>query len=264
VSETYATTELKAVVKDLLDSYIVGVKDISYTAGDLVSTGFTADELKFNSDTQSAIKTCADIAGSREWGVDKDRKFFFKERNSLPGFWFVLGKNITKFQEDQSFKEIINRAIVQGGDTAGVPYTKTYDSAQSQLKYGRRDKVIQNSAIKTDDVSAQFAASIFSEYGDVVRKASCSIAGLVQRIEATIPIPLFVLKSAPAIRYGQQKYGTFLYSGVIARQINRISYKIDSGRNMTIDLDLGFFRPSQAEMIKRLEYNLEQLRSSKL
>lgn len=261
---SYTSQEISVIIKGLLTNYILANTDITYDNSDIDATSFTVDSIKFNGTVQDAIKTLGDLAGAYVWGVDKDRKFYFKAKSTLPGFYGILGKNITSFTENQSFREIVNRIIVQGGDIAGTPYTATYNDTSSQLKFGRRDKVVQNSAVTTASVSSQLATSLFTQYSDVIRKASCEFIGQKERIEATIPIPLFVLKSTPAVTYGTKKYGTFLYSGIVNREITRISYSIDNLKALRIGLDLGFYMPSEAENFKQITYNLEQVRTSGL
>jgi len=259
----YTSQEISLIVKDIIDNYVEPVTDIIYDASLIAITSFTPDSLKFNTQCRSAIESCADIAGTREWGVDKDRKFFFKARSISVGFRFWIGKNITNFSSDDSFKDIVNSIFIQGGDVAGVPYTKSYDDTLSQAKYGKRTKVIQNSAIVTDAVSEQYADSIFAEFNDVVRRAKCTLVDYYSRVEITIPIPLAIIL-ASGVTYGTKEYGTFLYSGLIERQINRINYNIDKNGILSVGLELGYVRPNLAEEISKLEYQLEQQRQGAL
>ncbi len=263
VSKTYTSQEISVIVKDILDTFVVPNTDITYSASDIVATSFTPDSLKFNTDAKSALETCANIVGSREWGVDKDRKFSFKGRSSTVGFRYLIGKDITDFNEDQSFKDIVNRVIIQGGDVSGTPYTKTFNDTLSQAKYNLRTKVIQNSAITTDAVAQQYANSIFAEFNDVVRSAKCTFINLDQRIEETIPVPLTIIVGKP-VRYSEKKYGTFLYSGLIERQLNKVNYILDNNNILKTRIDLGYLRPSIAENIAQLEYQLEQQRAGSL
>lgn len=261
INETYTSQEASVIIKDILDTYIVGVTDITYDVGDISATTFTPDSMQFNTSALDAIQTIADTVGALEWGVDKDRKFFFNARSSSIGYRFALGKDVASFASDDSFKDIVNRIIVQGGDVADVPFTATYNSLASQAKYGLRTRVIQNSSIITSAVASQFADSLFAERIDVVRKGSCSLINNSTRIENTIPIPLFALVARP-ILYGERLYGTFLYSGEISYQINRINYRLSDSGDLSTDLDLGKLRPDISEVISQLEYKLEQLRTA--
>lgn len=264
---TYSSQEASVIVKNLLDNYIVPNTDITYDLADLEATSFTFDTLELSTDAMSAIQTIADTVGGREWGVDKNRKFYFKARSSTVGLRFPLGSNVTSFSDDDSFKDIVNRVIVQGGDIAGVPYTpdpttSPYNNAASQLKYGRRDTIYQNSSVVTATVAQQLATSILAEKSDVIRRARCELANYETQIEASIPLPLFNLVARGTF-YGEKLYGTFLYSGQINFQVNRVVYKLHSeDSSITTNLELGQPLPNISETIGQLKYQLEQIRSA--
>jgi hypothetical protein len=268
---TFASTEISVIVKNILDNYVVPNTDIIYTASDIQATTFTPDSIQFNCSAQEALQTLADITGSREWGVDENRSLFFKQRSSTAGFYFAIGDKLTAFTSDDSFKDIVNRVIVQGGDVAGVPFSpdptsSPYNDVPSQTKYGRRDYIKQSSAILTDAVAQQFAASILLEKKDVVRRARAELTGYETQIESTTPIPLLEIVAKAAI-YGEagRYYGTFLYAGRIQYQVNRIVYKVESSDSvLTTNLELGQPRPNVSETISQLSYQLEQLRSASL
>lgn len=267
----FTTTEISVIVKNLLDNYVVGITDVIYSASDIEATTFTPDSIEFNCSVQEALQTLADITGTREWGVDENRSVFFKARSSSSGFYFALGKDITSFTSDDSFKDIVNRVIIQGGDVAGSPFapdptTAPYNNASSQAKYGRRDLIKQSSAIITAAVAEQFATAILNEKSDVVRRARAELTGYDVQIEATVPIPLLEIV-AKAATYGEagRYYGTFLYAGRIQYQVNRIVYKVASTDSvLTTSLELGQPRPSLPETVAQLSYQLEQLRSASL
>ena len=258
IDADFSSQEISVVVKNLLDNYIVPNTNITYDSGDITATTFTADTLEFNTDALSAMQTLADITGTREWGVDKNRKFFFKVRSSTVGFRYNLPSKVLKIDISMSSKEIVNRVIVTGGDVAGSPFGATYNDTASQLKWKRRDKSIQNSAIVTSAVASQFADAIFAEFNDIVKRARINLLD-ERQIESTIPIPLFqVLVSQ--IKYGEKKYGTFLYSGLVSYQVNRIQYDLDDDGNLTISMQVGQLRPSISENISQLSHQIEQLR----
>jgi hypothetical protein len=266
---TFTNTEASVIVKYLLDNYVVSSTDITYSASDITATTFTFDSIVFNTDVLSALQTIADTVGTREWGVGKSRDFFFKQRSSTQGLNFVLGDKVESFTSDDSFKDIVNRVIVQGGDVGGVPFlpdstTSPYNDTSSQTKYGRRDYVYQNSSITTDAVAQQIAASILAEKKDVIRRASAVLASYETQIEATAPIPLFALIARGTL-YGEKYYGTFLYSGQITFQVNRITYSLSSAdSSLTTNLDLGQPRPDLSEALGQIKYQLEQLRGASL
>jgi len=257
VDRDYTSDEVSVVVKSILDNDIVPNTNITYSGGDITATSFTPDSLEFNTKASNCMRTLSELIGSREWGVDKDRKFFFKERSDAVGFIYPFGKKILSFSGDNTSKEIVNRAIVIGGDVSGSPYTKTVNDLNSQLKFNRRDATIQNSAIVTDAVADQFATALFSEFGDVVRRARVTVLD-TQRFEVTTPMGTLQIRPR-LFTYNERQYRKFLYSGLISYQINRIRYKINPQGVLQCDLSLGQLRPDIAETIGQLEYKIDQL-----
>lgn len=265
LTETYTSTEISVIIKDILDTYIVPEGLITYDPGDIEVTGFTPDKLEFKNVTVlEALKTCADTAGGIEWGVDRNRKLFFKARGTEVAFRFpVSGGQLKDFNYDDDFSAIVNQVFIQGGDVADVPYTFEDYNPISQLKYGRRDRIIQNSAIVTEAVAQQFVNAVLAEYSDVVRSGSGKLVNYEQLIEATTPLGLF-LPIVRGVTYGEKTYGTFLYSGRISFQIDRISCSINAAGDLEQSLSLGELRPSEAVYLSRLENRIEALRTAGL
>ena len=257
ISKNYSSAEASTIVTDVLDSFIVPNTNITYSAGDITATSFTFNTLEANKDGLDVMQTISDVVGSREWGVDKDRKFFFKARSSSIGFRFPIDAKVLKWTNDTSSNEIINRVIIIGGDVAGSPFTRTVNDGASQRKWGRRDSIVQNSSIVTNEVADQFGAAIFADLNDITRRASLEILD-EQLIETTIPIPLVNVVSK-TVTWGTRKWGTFLYGGRIAYQVTRVNYKIDQLGNMVISLELGRLRPNITEDLTQLEYRIDQL-----
>lgn len=261
---SFTSTEASVIITSLLDTYIVPNTDITYDPGDIEVTSFTPDSITFNESVLDAIQKLSEIVGSREWGVDKDRKFYFKGKSSTTSFRFVNGMNITNFLDNQDFTQIVNQVFIQGAQVGGT-YFKfgAYDDVSSQAKYNLRTRFIQNSSITTESVAAQFSSSVLEEFSEVSRRASCELIDFKAQIEATIPINLFA-EISKKVKYGQKKYGTFLYSGIVNRLINRVNYSLSNNNTLQVSLDLDQLKPNVAEQISQLQYNLEQQRSASL
>jgi len=258
---TYTSQEASAIVTDIIDTYVAPYTNI--TKGTIDATTFTFDTINFNTDAMSAIQTIADTVGGREWRVSAERVFDFKARSTTVGRRYSLGHNITNYNEDQDFKEIVNRVIVQGAQVGGTYYKSTYNDTISQLKYGIRARVVQNSAVVTNTVASQLADAIFEEKNDVQRKASCELVGIEAQIEATNPIGLVNILGKE-IKYAEKRYGEFLYSGNVDRLVDRINYSVSPSNTLKIYLDLGQQKPTIAEQISQLEYKIELERSAAL
>ena len=263
INQTFTSTEVSEIVASIVGTDVAADTNIIYDASLISTTSFTPDTLDFNDTAESAISKCAEIVGGIEWGVDRDRKFFFKPKETTVGLRFPFGKNITNFSEDIDFRSIVNRAVVQGAQVGGTYYTNTYNKDDSQLKYNLRSLVLSNSSIVTDAVASQYATAYFAEYATPQRRANCELIGYDGLLEATTPLPLVNL-IAREITYGTKKYGTFLYSGFIDRQINRISYRVRSKESIKMTLEFGKIRPALSEQFNRIEYNLDQQRSAAL
>lgn len=258
ISNSYTSTEVSLIVKDILDNDIVPNTDISYTGTDIVSTGFTPSTWPIATDGLQAIGALSDLAGTREWVVDQNRKFKFLQRSSGVGFRFPFGGNVKVFNDDNTTKGIINRVIVIGGTLGdGSTYTKVFDDLPSQLKWKRRDSSVQNSSIISDDVATQFANALFAQYDDVSHSAQVDKLDDTQ-IESTIPIPLVELLPR-LVTYDTTTYDSILYQDIVSYQVNRIQYTLDDCGIMSWSMQIGTLIPSIAEAVKGLEYNISQI-----
>ena len=276
VSVTFTNMEASAIITSLLNSYIVPNTDISYSAMNIQATGFTFDTITFNTDVQSAIQTIVDTVGAIEWGVDANRSLYFIPESTTTGLRFAVGDKMTTFNDDYSFKDIVNRVIIQGGnvddglgDGGTIPFTPDstqafYNDVPSQLKYGRHDVVYTNSSIITDAVAQQYAQSVLAEKKDVVHTATAELVNYEQRIETTVPIPLLEIVARGTL-YGEKQYGTFLYSGKIQYRVVSAVYTLnDDDSSLTVDLTIGTPRPQVSEQIAQLLYKIQQLQTAAL
>jgi hypothetical protein len=265
INSTFSSQEASVSVKDILDDDVVSNTDVTYSASDIESTGFTPDTLEFNyEEADAAIQKIADIVGSREWGVDKDRKLYFKARNTTDKEYFVLGRDITDFDLEHDYESIVNRVIIQGGKKADdSTYVNTYDQEKSQYKYGRKDKLIQNSAITTNTVASQFKDSIFADKKYGTRSSSCRLCDYYKFIEDSIPLPIFVYREV-AETFGSRKFGRGRFNGPLEQRIKRISYAFNDIGAFTVDLDLDDITPAITEDLSRLKYKLEQQRAAEV
>lgn len=258
INRSYSSQEVSVIIKSILDNDIVPNTDITYDSADIEVTSFTPTSYPIATDGLQAIQNLSDLVGAREWGVDANRKFFFKQRSAAIGFRFPFGSKILTFSDDNTTKQIVNRVIIIGGTLGdGSTYTKTFNEPNSQAKWKRRDSSIQNSSIITDDVAEQFANAVFAQYSGVTHSAQL-VALDDSQIEVAIPIPLVQLRPK-IVTYGTTTYGSNLYSGLINYQVNRIQYKLDSDGVMSWTMQIGTLIPSIAEAVKGLEYNIGQI-----
>ena len=259
INENYSSTEISVIVKDVLDNYIVPNTNITYDSADIVATGFTPDDLEFSYVTAlEVMKKLADITGSREWGVDKDKKFFFKEKTSDIGiFYHLTGGKILDFNLDGSSREIINKVIVIGGDVAGSKFVYTKNYTQNQNKYKRRDRVIQNSAVVSNSVAEQLADAEQAKGDGVVDRGRFRLKDEVF-LEDTIPIPRIKIETRE-ILWDEKNWDEFLWAGQDAFEISKINYKIDTNGTLVINIDIGEPIPQITEDVRQLQFNIDQV-----
>lgn len=263
---TFTNTEVSAIVAAIVGTYVNGVTDVNYDATLISTTSFTPSSITFNETALSAITKLADLVGEREWGVDKNRDFFFYKRSSSinPNFRFFQGYNMTNFEDNQDFSKIANQIYVQGAQVGGTyHFFGPYNDLSSQAKYGARTHIISNSSVTSSDVGSQFATAYLSEYAEVSRRATCELVNFNAMIESTLPIDL-AAEISKKTKYGEKRYGQFLYSGIVSRIINRINYSITQNNSMVISLNLDKPRSSLSESVSQIEYELEQNRQAAL
>jgi hypothetical protein len=264
INETYNSTEVSEIIKDILDSYVTPNTDVSYNSGDIEATTFTPDSIQFSYITVAdAFKQLADIVGSREYGVDKDRKFFFKARAGAveEDYRFVFGKDLSSFRLNSSCREVVNRIIVIGGDVSGSKYVYTKDYARNQGKYGRRDSTIINSAVITDAVAEQLADAEQAEGNEPVDRGTFT---LVRRdfLENTIPLPLVEIVTRQ-LTWNEKTWNSFLWAGQPPFRLNTISYSLTTDGFVKTECSFGRKVSLIAEDVKRLKYELDQLNQSR-
>ena len=260
VDRDYSSTETSIVVADILNTDITPNTNVLFASSTgLDVTSYTPDSLEFNTEAKNALQTCSEIVGTREWGVDTTRNFYFKTRSTTVGYSFPIGSKVENIGYDVSSKDLVNRVVVIGGDVSGSPFTRVVDDAKSQLKWKRRDEVIQNSSIVTNAVADQFGNAKIAEFGTASRRVRLSYIGDTIW-EDTIPIPLIQIKT-DVDRYGQRKYGYGLYNANVNLRINKISYSINDEGVMKSSLDLGQLRPDIAETISQLDNKIQNLQA---
>lgn len=259
VDRNFSSTEISSAVTSILNGDVVPNTDITFSAGDIVNTGFTADSLEFNTDAIEAFGTLADTAGSREWGVDENRSFYFKARSETVGFSIPLGKDILDFEDEVSEQDVVNSIIIIGGQVSGSPFTRTVVDTKSQIDWGLRKERRQNSSIITNAVADQYGESILSELKRPVHRVSLKRLS-TDIYENTVPIPL-VNVITTGDTYNTRDYAEGLYNDLIDFQVNRINYNIDSSGNMTSSIQLGKLPLGIAEAIGQIESKIKNLQA---
>lgn len=261
VNKTYTNQEISVIIKDILDTYVKPNTRVDYDLADVEVSDFTVDEIVFDELASDALKTLADLAGLMEWGVDRNLKFFFKKQSDVVNFYLRQGIDIKKFDNLDDYSAIINRINIKGSDLLD----ETVNNLESQAAYGLRTQIVSQSSITTASVAQQYGASILSEKAKVNRKTTIQIINNMQFFEDVTPLGKVSILGGvvqQAKKYGDNDaiYGNFKYGGLPSYQINSLTYKI-SGSGTSVNMNAGYARPDIADEIKRLEFQLNQLRN---
>jgi len=262
IKHTYAGMEVSAIVKDILDNYVLPITDILYDVADIENTNYVVDTITFDEMADSAIKTLADIAGMREWGVDVNKKFFFKARSSEILHYLRYKEVVVKYDTLNDWDNITNRIYLKGADA----FEKEANNSESQSLYGIREKILQVSSLSTNSVANRYCTMYFADNAKVTRRVTIKLERNKTFFENTVPLgKICVIDNSitRAKKYGEASaiYGAFKYGGLPSFQIDSIKYTLDN-EGTTVNISAGQARPDLAESIKRLEFELEQLRNA--
>jgi hypothetical protein len=262
VNHTYTNQEISLIVKDVLDTYVVPNTSITYDAADIEVTDYTIDSIVFDDLANNVIKTLAEIAGDIEWGVDRNKKFFFKNKSTDIRHYVRFGKDLKKYDIIDDYGAIINRLNIKGG----AALDEVADNTESQASYGIRSQIVSNSSITTANVAQRYGTSVLAEKAKINRKVTAMITNNSEFFEDTVPLGKVAFVGStiqPSKRYGDADaiYGAFKYGGMPSMQIEIIKYILTSG-GVDVNMNAGYARPDLASDIKNIEFQIQQLRNA--
>ena len=265
VNNTYTSDEVSVIVKHILDTYVVPNTSITYDSADIEATGFTPDSLEFDCMADSAMETLAGLAGNYEWGVDRNRKFFFKARDNDVRHYAKYKIDIDSYDTYNDYSNIKNRLYIKGGDVGGSPFEATVNNAESQASYGLREKIVSNSAIVSSAVAQRYGTMILADKARIHRRASLKLKKSTQFFEDTTPIGRIKIVGENVVaakKYGAADaiYGQFKYGGDYSLEFNSRKYDVGD-QGLKVNINAGFAKPHVALQIGQLQYEINQLRN---
>jgi len=117
----FENSDAATIARSLIDQAIAQGLGISYSRATVPDSGFTIEYIQFNGSMFSALQTLAELAGEAEWGVDRNKEFYFITKNTNIDHVFVTGKDIQDLQHSYSIQGLINRIYLFGeGDYRAV------------------------------------------------------------------------------------------------------------------------------------------------
>ena len=269
VTHTYESASVETIIKDILDNYVVGEEgsDITYSSPDIENTGLVISQIDFDDTAISAIQKLADICGQREWGVDENAQFFFKQRSNDIREILFIGNDFSSYSVLDDWENIANRIEIRGGRKGdGTIYQFAVNNTQSQTKFGLRARIYNNASIQNDTDANRYGQSILQEVSNVSRRARGELRTYPDWFHRETPIGVIQVPNLD-VGFGRtifntQLYGVPKYGGIDTFQVNSINYRLaKNGGGFQITLDLGNTRPDLFTPIARLDFGLEQVRA---
>lgn len=263
VDQTYAEQEISEVVKDILDNNIIGVKKITYDAADIESTDYTVQSVDFNHSCADAIRFLAELAGDVEWGVDRNKKFYFKRRERTVKRAYILGRDVADYLDEFKYEDVVNRVRVHGSNGLIV----NNPSSQSISIFGERQKNLFESSIVEGSDANRLAAVTLKNKSKIQRNAKFQLLKQDEFIEEVTPLGAVAVQNATIQslrKYSTFKYGPSTrsidnrYGNLTNDQINEIRYNVIGG-GLRIDVTLEDDIASAGTEQRKIEFEIKDL-----
>lgn len=263
VAAEYQDMEVSNIVKNILDNYVVGQSGVrvTYDTADIEETDYAVTLLNLNHSVMDAIKLLGDLAGNFEWGVDRNKKFYFKRRSLATARTFNIGREIFEYEEIEDHEAVKNKAFVYGTDRDDV--LATVNSSESASVFGSRQFNIFESAISEQADASRLGIVNVKNRANRSRQISIKTVQDDAFFERTHPLGgvAVVLEPMPtAGKYGNNfKYGeNQKYGNIKEDQIYSIRY-VMAGGGLQAQLVINEDLPNQGEQQKQIEFQIKEL-----
>ncbi|MFH1229994.1 MAG: LamG-like jellyroll fold domain-containing protein, partial [Planctomycetota bacterium] len=141
----FTATTVAVALKYILDTYVLPYSPITYDNNQIQGAA-TVTDIYFRGTALDAIKILALLQGNTDWGVDANKKFYFKTTSSTVGKVLIQQKDIDILNISQDFEHIYNVVTVLRGFTdsvfnIGAEESSNYSHGGSITSYDRRERV---------------------------------------------------------------------------------------------------------------------------
>ena len=184
-----ADRDVGAVADHVMTTFIEPETDIVYDSALIDSPSFEVTDIIFERvSAKVTMERLAEIAQNYQFGVDENRKFFFKEISTAVNAAAIrfVGKDMSMFSpKEENIDNVKNEIdIVSGKITSGSNYISTVSDATSQGVYGKRwGKLTIPEALDSAD-AARWGAYQLSRLKDPAESAVCD--GVIFRNTAKV------------------------------------------------------------------------------
>lgn len=259
IRKTYTGQEVSVIVKDILDTVVTPNTEITYSASDIDSTDYAVASLTFNHTVKDAMSLLATLGANIEWGVDRNKKFFFKKQDNVIRRVYVIGRDIVSHEYERDDEPVINKCTVYGANGQILSVT----SSQSIGVFGSRDINVFESAITEASDAARLGVVTLQAANSSVRTSKFTIKKPDEFVEPTFPLGAVGVNDVlfnQLNKYGTgKKYGTGLKYGNINRdQFLSLRYTLDGG-GISIDVNLNSDVLNLGDLQKKVQLEVSNL-----
>lgn len=260
INETFENMEISDIVKAILDEKIVGVKKVTYDDADIDESGFSVASITFNHDVLSALSFLGDLAGNMEWGVDSDKRFYFKRADTNVRRTYHIGRDILEYQEVEDHEAVKNVAYVYGSTNELLA---TLMSGGSVTTFGRREINIFESSISEPSDGNRLGIVNVKNLDNRARRINVRLAKDDHFIEESHPFGAVAIVLEPFSspqKYGNNfKYGrNKKYGSLKQDQISVIKY-VMSGGGLDVSLVVSQDIVNAGDQQKQVELQIKDL-----
>jgi hypothetical protein len=259
VAATYINMSVRDIVLSVMSTYVAPKTSILFDPTRVGDAGFVASTIGFNTTADKAIKTLADLVNA-EFGVDKNRNFYFVPAGSTVTNRYFIGGDVTALNSPRAYDGIVNRLFIQGKD--GLRFT--VENVGSQERYGLREQVVVNASISSESVAQQYGQSFLRENARPVRKVRVNVRKVDEPLERQFPIGRVAVDGIAGDAPSHYDDGVLynsgaIYGGGFSAPPENIRYEWRDGRP-TASVQLGNPKDETSKQLKLIEFELDALR----
>jgi len=278
----YENMEVSLIVRSLIQTFLVpgGI-----TIGSIDAGSFTPDAISFKTSLKEALKTCFDLLGVIEYGVDENLRFYWYTQSEDLRHVFHLGDKVSKLSDRFDFKNILNRIYFEGGEVNGTVFVTRGQSQSSINRNGEHEEIVSNGSIYTSSVASQLITSILRQRSFPQRQLSIGLKNTKKRLELSLPIGACAIVDPDSNQTGAvygsianggsgKVYGRVIaggsgqvYGGLAKHQVDRIQYSLspqDGRVNAEIQFGNSLGHSKASATLKRMELLQSALRQGRL
>lgn len=167
VVEYYAGQDIDDIVTDLLSDYN-SIFDVSNSTSEIsISSPYTLADLEQEYVRLSElIKLLAEVQGDVQYGIDQNKKLYFKDLDTSVVDRYHAGLNVSDLEITKHADNLINEIVMQSKTmVGGGNLTLVRSDSTSKSSYGTKSTIVQLPELDPDDIW-QWAGQMLAETKD--------------------------------------------------------------------------------------------------